>query len=207
MAKFKDNGGVKSVVEEKQDFLARLISWIKENFSTIILPLIAIVLLALGIYFYSSPTAKTPITTDTKKEITQIPQDKQKNQDLSKKTQEQNAQNVQKDSNKNDGTGGPEVEKIENYTEKAAKGEGVTHLARKALKRYLSFEPVPSLTKEHKIYIEDYMKDRIGSFKLKVGQEITFSSSLIKEAISSAMKLTQNQLNNLKQYSKLVPSL
>jgi len=207
MAKFKNNGGVKSVVEEKQDFLARLINWTKENFSTIILPLIAIVLLALGIYFYSSPTAKTPITTDTKKEITQIPQDKQKNQDLSKKTQEQNAQNVQKDSNKKDGTGGPEVEKIENYTEKAAKGEGVTHLARKALKRYLSLEPASSLTKEHKIYIEDYMKDRIGSFKLKVGQEITFSSSLIKEAISSAMKLTQNQLNNLKQYSKLVPSL
>lgn len=199
MAKFKEdnvriNGKAKG---DNNDVIQKAVFWIKENFSTIILPLIAIILLAFGIYFYSITPSQAPpvqtspkVTTETKKDsASEKPQDVAKQETV--------------------GTGGPEAEVfIEKYIEKAASGEGITHLARKALKRYLSSEGVSlSLTKEHKIYIEDYMKDMIGSFKLKVGQEISFSTSLIKDGIAKAQKLSVNSLNNLKKYSRLVPSL
>jgi len=89
--------------------------------------------------------------------------------------------------------------------EKAVKGDGVTHLARRALKDYLKDNP-QELTNEHKIYIEDYLKDEIGSRPLKVDDEIAFSEDLIKEAIDASLQLTPEQLKNLEKYSALVVS-
>lgn len=204
MAKIRESegSGEKNGQWFSNGIVARVINWIKENFSTIILPLIAIVLLAFGIYFYSTSPVKPPQTlipaqtTTEKKEQPKETQTQPKS-DETAKTKESAI-----------GTGGPETTDANVYTEKAAKGDGITHLARKALKRYLSSEGQSlSLSKEHKIYIEDYLKDKTGSYKLKVGQEISFSVNLIKDAISQAQKLAQSQLNNLKKYSQLVPSL
>ncbi len=94
------------------------------------------------------------------------------------------------------------------YEEVAESGEGITHLARKALKRYLMEKGQGlNLTPEHKVYIEDYLQKKTGNFWLKVGQKLTFSEELIKEAIEKAQQLTPEQLQNLTQYSKLVPEL
>jgi hypothetical protein len=94
------------------------------------------------------------------------------------------------------------------YEETAHSGEGITHLARRALKRYLQENPQDfELTPEHKIYIEDYIQKKTGSGWLRLGQTLTFSEELIIEAINKARQLTPNQLENLKQYSQLVPSL
>jgi len=92
---------------------------------------------------------------------------------------------------------------------KPIKGEGITHLARKALKDYLKEHPDRKLSNEHKVYIEDYLKDRIlekrtGSKFLELGEEISFSSDMIEEAIDSSLHLTQKQLDNLKNYSALI---
>lgn len=94
-------------------------------------------------------------------------------------------------------------------TVKAGRGAGVTHLARAAAKQYLAANPeiAKNLTPEHKIYIEDYMKDKTSSAPLAINQEMTFSSDLITAAINSSQNLTQNQLNNLHKYTLLVPSL
>jgi len=93
------------------------------------------------------------------------------------------------------------------YEETAEPGEGITHLARKALKEYLKEKGGPNLTPEHKIFIEDYLQKKTGDYWLKVGQKVTFSQELIKEAIEKAQTLTQEQLQNLTQYAKLVPEL
>jgi predicted transcriptional regulator len=93
------------------------------------------------------------------------------------------------------------------YEEVAEPGEGITHLARKALKEYLKEKGGPNLTPEHKIFIEDYLQKKTGDYWLKVGQKVTFSEELIKEAIEKAQTLTQEQLQNLTQYAKLVPEL
>lgn len=91
------------------------------------------------------------------------------------------------------------------YEETAQQGEGITHLARKALKRYLEEKGSGlELTPEHKIYIEDYLQNKTGERGLLVGEKISFSEELIKEAINKAQQLQPSQLENLKQYSSLV---
>jgi len=94
------------------------------------------------------------------------------------------------------------------YEEIAESGEGITHLARKALKKYLQEKGEGlNLTPEHKIYIEDYLQKKTGDYWLQVGQKLTFSEELIKEAIEKAQTLTEEQLQNLTQYTTLVPEL
>ena len=94
------------------------------------------------------------------------------------------------------------------YLETAQWGEGITHLARRALKNYLSeksqnFEVTP----EHKIYIEDYIAKKLGGGWLKLGEKLEISGGLLQEAIDKASQLTPEQLQNLTQFSQLVPSL
>lgn len=93
------------------------------------------------------------------------------------------------------------------FTVVAIKGEGVTHLSRKALKQYLQNNSDSELTKEHKIFIEDYMRKNTNSETLNIGDSRTFSVSLIEGAINASKNLTENQLNNLKKYSSKVSNL
>jgi hypothetical protein len=94
------------------------------------------------------------------------------------------------------------------YEEKAEPGEGITHLARKALKEYLTDKGAGfDLTAEHKIYIEDYIQKKTGDHWLALGENISISEELIVEGINQAKELSPEQLENLKQYSSLIPSL
>ncbi|KPJ71861.1 hypothetical protein AMJ50_00020 [Parcubacteria bacterium DG_74_3] len=94
------------------------------------------------------------------------------------------------------------------YLEIAEKGEGITHLARRALKQYLQESPqFFGLTPEHKIYIEDHIAKKMGGGWLKLGQELEISEDLLQESIEKAKNLSPEQLENLEQYSQLVPSL
>lgn len=88
------------------------------------------------------------------------------------------------------------------YVEVAAAGEGVTHLARKATTRYLAENQTTyTITNEHRIFIEDYIKDRLGSKGLRLGEEQTISFELMKEAVAAAEQLNEQQLRNLSQYT------
>lgn len=94
------------------------------------------------------------------------------------------------------------------YEEEAQAGEGIAHLARKILKKYLEEKEINfNLTKEHKIYIEDYIQNKTGDRWLKLNEKITVSEDLIVEGINQAQKLTPEQLENLKQFSTLVSTL
>jgi len=96
----------------------------------------------------------------------------------------------------------------ERYLEVAERGEGITHLARRALKKYLQENPQPfEVTPEHKVFIEDYTAKQKSGGWLELGEEIEFSEDLIEEALGKAEKLTPDQLENLTQYSQLIPSL
>jgi len=89
------------------------------------------------------------------------------------------------------------------YQETAKEGDSITTLARRALSNYLK-ENNLSLSPEKRIYIEDYLQKKTGDYWLNIGQKITFSQTLIKEAISHSQELTNSQLNNLHQYAVLV---
>lgn len=88
------------------------------------------------------------------------------------------------------------------YVEVAQAGEGITHLSRRAVTRYLAENQAGyEITNEHRIFIEDYIQNRIGTQGLSLGQEQPISFELIKEAVAAAQQLNGNQLQNLSQYT------
>jgi hypothetical protein len=94
------------------------------------------------------------------------------------------------------------------FIETAVKGNGLTVLARKATANYLEKNPDSTLTKEHKIYIEDYLRKNVGhKGGVKVGSSVEFSKDLIQKAISQSKNLNERQLQNLQKYSARVSSL
>lgn len=88
------------------------------------------------------------------------------------------------------------------YIEKATPGSSLTVLARRATTRYLNENSAGyAVTNEHRIYIEDYIKDRMQRHPVHVGQSETVSFDLIKEAVASAGSLNQAQLKHLSKYT------
>lgn len=89
------------------------------------------------------------------------------------------------------------------YTETAVFGDGITHLARRALEKYIQETgDGANLSKEQKIYAEDYIQNRTGNEKIEIGHQETFSENLIKEAISKANNLSEKSLENIRKYVK-----
>lgn len=94
------------------------------------------------------------------------------------------------------------------FVQKAAAGQGITHLARGALQDYLtSVKPEVDISREQKIYIEDYLKDVVSPQKITPGKELSFSRESIAQAIELSQTLTPKELSNLTQYANRVPSL
>lgn len=95
------------------------------------------------------------------------------------------------------------VEKAESgYAVVAVKGDGLTHLARRAAAQYLTENTADfTVTNEHRIYIEDYIKDHMTRKPVSIGQQETISFDLIREAVEHAGTLTDSQLHNLTKYT------
>jgi len=91
------------------------------------------------------------------------------------------------------------------FVEQATSGNGTTHLARRALAHYLEKNTDSSLTAEHKVYIEDYLRKHV-SYQGTVTTQtsIEFSKDLIRQAIDHSKTLNDKQLQNLKKYSARV---
>jgi len=85
-------------------------------------------------------------------------------------------------------------------TKTASPGEGITHLARHALVDYLQ-DIGKSLSAEQKIYAEDYVQNMTGDEWLEIGQKLSFSQSLLADAVRTAEGLEDWQIENLKQYT------
>lgn len=90
------------------------------------------------------------------------------------------------------------------YIEVAARGEGITHLARRAMLRYVEANaPGYELTAEHKVWIEDALKDQLKK-PLGVGENLTVEKKLIQDAVERAKSLTDAQRKHLQRFSRLV---
>jgi hypothetical protein len=198
-------GGPQFGLESQGGWKDKFRGWINKYGSSVILPIIALAILAGGIYLYANqkseqanlfpeenlasiqeqlPDSEEGSPVSPSQEISQITE---------QETEEALIEKIIPEGRKEGGM----------IIEKAVKGDGVTHLARRALKDYLK-DHSQELTNEQKIHIEDYLKDRIGSRPLEIDEEITFSEDLIKEAIDASLELTPEQLKNLEKYSALV---
>lgn len=169
-------------------------AWIQENLR-IIVSVFIVAAIALGIYSFSQ---RNQTLTDNNLLDT-------------KGAQEQSAPTDQGDTNATatpqTGSGvvvTPELsrETETSFVEVAERGNGTTHLARRALANYLEKNPDSSLSAEHKIYIEDYLRKNAG-FRgtLRAQQSVEFSKDLISRAIEKSKTLNARQLQNLKKYS------
>lgn len=217
---------------------SKISRFLKEKNKTAILPIIAVLILAGGTYYYfQNQVAKETPNTPFAKELNE---QKSAAQDQSKLTLEEAEEKTAEEETGEAAI--PETEKKlsigeilkkpfakdeeektvkevetppvvqesikESIAQKAERGEGVTHLARKALKEYLTDkEGSIQLSAEQKIYVEDFLKDAAGSRPLEIGEEITFSVAQIDQAVALAQDLTYTQIQNLSKYVPFVPSL
>jgi len=212
-------------LKEKQENTAAdtVKKWIRDNLRVII-SVVIVVVIAGGIYSYSkrseAPQEATETQTGDLEQLIEEENSLESEEAVAEKSGEETAPSEEKTAE----TKGTE-EKIEteeeqvtsvatsketekSFIETAQKGEGVTHLARRALSDYLEKNADSELTAEHKIYIEDYLRKKVSfNQRVFVGTTVEFSKDLVKEAITESKKLDAAQLENLHKYAVLVPSL
>lgn len=207
--------------EEQGDTWEQVRFWFQDNLR-VILSVLIVALIAVGIYNYSQKPQEQQLTGEQGIEVQQgeQPQAEQPQSGVQVQNENDNKGQVvvkggeeQKNDQQNVAPQQPQkaqtpVEKSgEGYTAKADSGDGVTNLARKAAKNYLSDTGDNSLSKEQKIYIEDYLRKHVNQGRLKVSDSRTFSESMMKDAIARAKQLNEAQLKNLQKYSARVSNL
>ncbi len=174
--------------------------WIQENLR-IIVSVFIVAAIALGIYSYSQRTQMAlpddeGTLLDTNGDTTELTTGQKK----------ENAPSVKSDV-KSEIVITPELsrETETSFVEQAELGNGTTHLARRALAHYLEKNTDSSLTAEHKVYIEDYLRKNIThNSAVTTKTSIEFSKDLIRQAIDHSKTLNDKQLQNLKKYSARV---
>lgn len=181
--------------------------WFQDNLRVIV-SIFIVVVIAAGIYSYSNRT--------------QVSEQKEQNEqsDLLKNLMGDEEDSLEKvtDENQDDAKTNQSTDQVsstttsqetdQSFIETAGKGDSLTRLARKALADYLEKNPDSSLSPEHKIYIEDYLRKKIAyQGRVHVGTTVEFSKSLIGDAIGKSKNLNENQLKNLHKYALRVPSL
>lgn len=173
-------------------------AWVQENLR-IIVSVFIVAAIALGIYSYSQRTEVSDNEADTLLETkggeeTSVPENKPTSETV--KAEVKNNVVVTAELSRETET---------SFIEQAERGNGKTHLARRALAHYLEKNADSSLTNEHKVYIEDYLRKNVshqGGVTSKTS--IEFSKNLIKQGIEKSKTLNDKQLQNLQKYSARV---
>lgn len=100
-----------------------------------------------------------------------------------------------------------DIQKSEtNITVKASAGDGVTHLARKAVAEYINDKEI-SLSKEQKIYSETVLKNKYYQHHLNLSQEVTFELSDLEDTVQKAQNLSEDEIKAWSKYINLVHGL
>jgi hypothetical protein len=215
----KDPNGSEEVEETSEDGRDNMGNWLQENLRMLV-SIVIVIAIAGGIYAYSkrtqAPSTKNePAISQGEGEgkISVIGGETVKEEDASTeaKTEESTPPaEVQKPTDKTT-TPPAEVqtskETESSFMETAAKGDGTTKLARRALANYLEKNTDTSLSAEHKIFIEDYLRRQVSNGKLKIGDTREFSKDMIAKAIEKSKGLNDKQLKNLQKYAQKVPGL
>jgi len=189
--------------EEKYEDVKR---WFQDNLR-IIISVIIVIFIAGGIYSYSK-RGESPIVTDNSSSIGENAASDQTATDNSKTATDQTATNENNTQKTAVSSTATSSETESSFIETAGKGDGSTILARRALANYLEKNPDSALTKEHKIYIEDYLrKNIVQKGGVRVGTSLEFSKDLVQKAIAQSKNLSDRQLKNLQKYSARVSSL
>jgi len=198
--------------------------WLQDNLR-IIVSIVIVAIIAGGIYSYSKRSnaplateeiASTETVNNEEEGAVEISDEQAENKEAA--TEQKESATQKEKTAKTETATAPKTEEVtstatsketgSSFVETAVKGEGSTHLARRALANYLEKNPDSALTKEHKIYIEDYLRKNVGAKGMvRVGTQIEFSKDLIQKSIEQSKGLTETQLKNLQKYSARMSSL
>ncbi len=190
--------------------------WFQDNLR-IIVSVAIVIIIAGGIYSYSKRSNELAVVTEISQEQ-EVSEEEGTIEIEGEESGQQVAENQESETviKTQDSQEDKAVEvKVEtsketdsSFVETAVTGEGKTHLARRALANYLEKNTDSELTKEHKIYIEDYLRKNVSSQqKIYAGSSIEFSKDMIQKAIEQSKKLNDKQLQNLQKYSARVSAL
>lgn len=193
---------------ENQGAAQRFSSWIKNHSRAITSLIIVAVIVGVGIYAYNKPKVEESTTATESSTVAEPTEETQPAIEISQPTESNVTTAVPTVTN-------APVQPIARIAEvkedqiivKAGSGDGVTHLARQALKEYVKTDSAIKLSAEQKIYVEDYLKDRTSNQRLAIGNSKNFSKDMVKQAIEASQKLNEKQIQNLGKYVKLVPEL
>ncbi|NTW27369.1 MAG: hypothetical protein HGA36_03525 [Candidatus Moranbacteria bacterium] len=185
--------------EEKSEQLKR---WFQDNLR-IVISVAIVIIIAGGIYSYSKRT-NSPIVTDDQSQTTEVSAT-----DESQAEEDKATTSVENKDIKTAVSSAQTSKETEgSFVQTAVRNDSLTTLARKATANYLEKNSDSALTKEHKIYIEDYLRKAVGhTGGVHVGTSIEFSKDLIQKAIAQSKTLNERQLKNLEKYSARVSSL
>jgi len=183
--------------------------WLQDNLR-IIISIAIVIAIAGGIYSYSKRT-QAPVSEEgtAEEQVTEEGAATEESGTITQGTEEQAQKTEEKTVTPKEPAAPATSKETEgSFVETAGKSNGVTHLARTALANYLEKNPDSQLTAEHKIYIEDYLRKKVGfTGRVFVGTSVEFSKNLIQEAIGKSKQLNDKQLKNLHKYAVMVPSL
>lgn len=200
------------MLDEFEDGQSTMKQWFQDNLR-IIVSIFVVVVIAAGIYSYSNRSQNIDQKEQTEQNdvLNNLPGNTDDTTGAGNETGTVNNDNGGATTG-NTGKQTPSVttsqETDQSFVETAGKGDGLTKLARKALADYLEKNPDSSLTPEHKIYIEDYLRKNVGhKGGVRIGTSVEFSKSLIGDAIAKSKNLNERQLQNLHKYALRVPSL
>lgn len=179
-------------------------AWIQENLR-IIVSVFIVAAIALGIYSYSDRSQN--LANEDVNTLLETKGGEENTADAEKTVSESQPPSAVNVETKNTLMTAEELsrETETSFIEQAERGNGSTHLARRALAHYLEKNADSSLSAEHKVYIEDYLRKNV-NFKGSVtsNTSIEFSKELIRQAIEKSKTLNDRQLQNLKKYSARV---
>lgn len=170
--------------EEEQGF------WTKNIISIILI----VFLIVSGVYAFNRDTEDKTVED----KVEEIKKEGEEVVDETEKSEIQSEEIV---------TENTDIQKSETQiTIKANAGDGVTHLARKAIAEYSKDKEI-NLSKEQKIYAETVLKNEYYQHHLSLAQEIDFELSDLEDTIQDAQNLSEKEIKAWSKYSNLVPSL
>jgi type IV secretory pathway VirB10-like protein len=195
--------------QEEETESTEIKRWFQDNLR-IIVSIIIVIAIAGGIYSYSKRSESPSVTDEsisTEKTTDDAAVTVEPGNASDSKTTDEKTTPATKTPTEVKQAAPESKETTASFVEVAGRGDSKTVLARRALANYLEKNPDSALTKEHKIYIEDYLRKQTPSKGVAIGSSLEFSKDAIAKAIELSKNLSAKQLKNLEKYSARVTSI
>lgn len=205
-----------SEYSEDQGFFERIGEFLADHGRTIVSIIVVVLLVGTGIYAYTRDGAEDGIEERiedlaNQDEETENTEDMNGEENQDGPVSDDTSTNDDSQAESTEDTPAPtetEIVRVDqdsnDVTAKAAYGDGVTHLAREAVSRYITENSIEGIEPGHRVYMETTLKNQYYQESLAVGQEITFTGADLAQVVEDAQNLNEHQLANWAYYAQFI---